>query len=136
LTFHFLFLEFGTWNKTKKYDMKIFFIWLGLICCSVTNGLIFDKFMMPEVLLLMCVPTFICVWILYIHRKVTKNWQPYISPRAGDRFPIFALTFFSVLVYSILASYTQSVFIGIITLGISSFIAFCKEIKYANQYKR
>ena len=114
--------------------MKIFLIWIGLVFCSVLNGLVFGNFPMPEKLLFMCVPSFLCVWLLYLHRKLTKEWEPYKSIWDGDRIPVFTFSFFITAIYAIIFPLSTPTGVGMITMGIASFVAFLREIRYMNVY--
>lgn len=114
--------------------MKIFLIWIGLICCSVANGLVFGNIPMPEKLLLMCIPSFLCVWLLQIHRRVTRKWKPYLSPWDGDRIPIFTISFFVTAIYAVIFPLSTPTGVGMITMGIASLVAFLREIRYTNMY--
>jgi len=54
--------------------MFIFFIWFGLICCGVANGIIFDHVNTPERYYYMVVSSAVAVILLVVHRIYTQDW--------------------------------------------------------------
>lgn len=60
-------------NKIWKV-MIIFLLWLGIVCCSVANGLIYDHVNTPERYYYMVVPSVVAVILLIIHRVYTRDW--------------------------------------------------------------
>jgi len=54
--------------------MGIFFIWLGLICCSVANCLIHDYVSTPGRYYYMIIPSVIAIALLVFHRIYTREW--------------------------------------------------------------
>ena len=56
--------------------IMLMLIWLGLICCGIANGLIYDHVQVPERYYYMMLVLFIGVIILLIHRFYTWKWKP------------------------------------------------------------
>ena len=55
--------------------MVIFFLWLGLICCAVANGLIYDRVQVPEINHYLMLVGLVAVILLAIHRLYTRHWE-------------------------------------------------------------
>ena len=123
--------------------MKIFLIWLSLICCSVANGVFFREFGDPERLVFILASLVVSGIILIIHRKITKNWETPLDMWSSPyRFPIFRLTsslcIFFLIIAAVLVLNNVAIkgefLIGIITMTIASFVAYGRERQYTLKY--
>ena len=116
-------------------NIKAFLIWFGLMCCSAANGLFYHVGQEVDyVKFLMIFPCVGVIYLLYIHRKVTKDWTPHHDPWSGYRFPIFGLTLFlslcALMLLWLVHKDGSSTMVGLITIAIASFIAFLREKDY------
>ena len=119
--------------------MKVFGIWIALICCGVANGIFYH---ISDGIgwifkLSLIFPCMIAIMLLYIHRKVTKDWKRYPDPWSGYRFPIFSLTLFlsvcALILLWLASKNNPPVTAGLITIAIASFIAFWREKDYVEE---
>ena len=122
--------------------MGIFFIWLGLICCSVANCLIHDYVSTPGRYYYMIIPSVIAIALLVFHRIYTRDWC-YIKDgtkktiKKQQRFQVFGLSaMFSAAAFlsAVLAVQTDEVswglFAGSATAMVSFFVATARESNY------
>ena len=121
--------------------MRIFIIWITILCCSIANGFLFQHFDMPENFVFMVVPTLICGVVLWWHREMTKSWEKPLDQWDWEKyhFPIFRLTMFvafvcMIMVIVVSTSNKVAILIGVGTELFSSFIAFHKEIDYTGEW--
>ena len=123
--------------------MKVFLIWLSLICCSVANGVFFREFGNPERLAFILVCSIMGAVILLIHRRITRNWEAPLDMWSSPyRFPIFRLTsslcIFFLIIAAVLVLNNVAIkgefLIGIITMTIASFVAYGRERQYTLKY--
>ena len=135
-----LFIVFIT-NK-KLMPMKIFLIWLGIILCGVINGFSYSRFNAPECYTYILVSSLICVVILIVHRKLTKNWESHdiLSESCSDyHMPIFKITLFISVFFCfcLLLSNKSREWesISCITVACASFIAYLREKKYVFKWE-
>ncbi len=113
-------------------NIKAFLIWFGLMCCSAANGLFYHVGQEVDyVKFLMIFPCVGAIYLLYLHRKITKDWISSIW--AEDRFPIFSITLFLSLVAIVLSESHQAVMVSMITSAIASAIAFWREKDYVEE---
>ena len=54
--------------------MVIFLLWLGLVCCGVANGLVYDHVQAPQSYYYMVISSIVAVILLVVHRVYTRNW--------------------------------------------------------------
>lgn len=119
--------------------MEAFFIWFGLMCCAIANGMFFDVSQEVDLVkILMIFPCVGAIYLLYLHRRITKDWiKSSNDPWTEDRFPIFSLTLFfsvfTIIMLFILRESNPSVMVGAVTTGITSAIAFLREKEYTNE---
>ena len=118
--------------------MKIFFIWIALIFCSIANGLLYDVGRVVSYeYVLMIIPCMLIICLLYIHRIETKDWSPHPDPWSGYRFPIFSLTLLlslcALMLMWVAHKNDSSTMVGLITIAIASFIAFIREKDYTEE---
>lgn len=123
--------------KQKFKIMVIFLIWLGLICCGVANGLIFDHIVTPQSYYYMAVVSVVAVGILIAHRIYTRKWSKPFNATDPHHPMIFggsSILFFFVTICSVLGALTGEVtwgfFIGCVTMFVSFSIALTKERLY------
>ena len=122
----------------KPRIMKIFLIWFGLICCGIANGLLYDESIGPRNIFFMAIPCLASLWLLFLHRRVTKGWKVYPDPWTGYRLPVFKITFcicvFAFLVFIMAPGQHEMELATAATIGISSFIALIREVNYTNDF--
>ena len=118
--------------------MKIFLIWLGLVCCSVANGIFYGlPLEMVCVVSLMAISCVAAIYLLYLHRRETIGWIPHPDPWSGSRFPIFGMTLFfslfALVMLWIIPESHPSAMAGLITIAVTSFIAYMREKDYVEE---
>ena len=118
--------------------MKILLLWLGLICCGVANGLIYDCVKTPVSYCYIGIVSVCALSMLVIHRHYTKSWCKRKEEKESDYPLVFVGTAaISVLVgvESILVMRSEGgscgFFIGCLTVFIASCIAAMREKSYA-----
>lgn len=123
--------------------MKVFLIWLSLICCSVANGVFFREFGNPERLAFILVCSIMGAVILLIHRRITRNWEAPLDMWSSPfRFPIFRLSsslcIFVLMIVAVLMlngiTIKGEFLVSIATMTIASFIAYSRERLYTLKY--
>jgi len=122
--------------------MGIFFIWLGLVCCSVANWLIYDYVGVPGRYYYMMVPSVFAIVFLIAHRVYTRNWS---YPKKKDKkdgklhyhFQVFGVSavfssamFMSTLLCVQAGEISWGAFIGSVTAVVVFSIATEKESYY------
>lgn len=125
-------------NKNTIF-MKIFFIWLGVICCGIANGLLYSNLETPKNFIFMSLASTGCVVILLIHRRITKKWKSssYVPITWRDfHLPVFRITmllsfFFLVILIFRYQDYEEHI-VACITILVASFIAYKKELSYTH----
>ena len=125
--------------------MVIFLLWLGLVCCGVANGLIYDYVSTPGRYYYMMVPSIIAIILLIFHRIYTREWsEPPKKTRKNKKkiqaqryFPVFGFSamFSSAMFLSaVLGVQTNEVswgvFVGSATAVVSFFTATARESYY------
>ena len=119
--------------------MKIFLIWLGLICCGIANGFLCEKLMRPMDILIMAIPCLASLWLLVLHRRLTTGWKAYPDPWSeGFRFPYFRISlFFSVFILIMLFILKEANSTGIvacISVALTSFVGYIRESRYTDDW--
>ena len=127
--------------------MRVLFIWLAIIACGVANGYFFSDFGWPENLVFVLCMSFVCVFLLIIHRRVTKNWKvPDIPWADGFHFPFFRISmcfsvvglvmFLAVLFISEEKNETEIVakIISCISVALASFVGYVRERQYTEDW--
>ena len=122
--------------------MVIFLLWLGLVCCSVANCLIYDYVSVPEKYYCMIIPSVIAIALLAFHRIYTREWC-YLKDgtkktiKRQQRFQVFGLSaMFSAAAFmsAVLAVQTNEgswgLFAGCATAMVSFFVATARESNY------
>lgn len=122
--------------KNKIFNvMVIFLLWLGLVCCGVANGLIYDNVQTLQSYYYMVIPSAIAVMILIIHRICTRNWCDSGDNHHSSIFGGSAVISFVMVIASLFASHTGDVssgfLVGCLTVMIAFSIAAIKERSYA-----
>ena len=117
--------------------MVIFLLWLGLVCCGVANGLIYDHVQAPQSYHYMMIPSIIAVILLIIHRVYTRHWYGAIIEGDEHHPSIFsgsAVISFIVTLSSLFAVHTGEVswgfFVACMTMLLAFTIATLKERSY------
>lgn len=128
-------------NKKNGF-MKIFAIWIGVICCGIANGLLFSWVSGPEKIVYISIISFICWGLLSIHKKITEKWNRsfnlWSDSLTGYHFPIFRVTL--VLSFALLIVFIfdkQSCDMGVvacITIVLASMIAYKRELRYTDDW--
>jgi len=117
--------------------MKIFSLWIGLVCCAIANGVIFDYVDEPNKTICMMIPSIIALILLVVHRIYTRNWTKPIDENHPSYPTVFTIstgvTFF-ILMITLLSVKTNDASWGA-AIGVGSafvffFIAWLKEMKY------
>lgn len=119
--------------------MRVLFIWLAIIACGVANGYFFSDFGWPENLVFVLCMSFVCVFLLLIHRRITKDWKASDDPwTEGFHFPYFRISlFFSVFILIMLFIVKEATTTGIVacvSVAIASFIAHLREREYTQDW--
>ena len=121
----------------------VFFIWILILCCSAANGILFERFGMPENFIFMLIPTACVTVLLWGHQRLTKDWEMPLSAwdeYSSYRFPIFwvsmvvgaiAFAFIMFLSYYMPIPYVGAILVSLGTLVISSFVANMRERCYS-----
>lgn len=122
--------------------MVIFFIWLGIVCCSVANCLIYGYVSAPGRYYYMMVPSVFAIILLIFHRIYTREWS---YPKKKDkkdgkihyRFQVFGISaifssamFLSTLLCVQTGEMSWGAFVGSATAMVSFFIATARESYY------
>ena len=119
--------------------MRIFIIWLGVVCCGIANGLLYSNLETPKNFIFMSLVSIICAVILVLHRRITKNWEKSsFVPITWREFhlPIFRITmllsfFFLVILIFRYQDYEIHI-VTCITILVASFVAYKKELSYTH----
>ena len=127
------------WNK-NTIIMKIFFIWLMIVCCGVVNGLLYSMLESPKNFIFMSLVSVICVVFLLLHRRITKNWKTPSKklPNNWSEFhlPVFRITmslsFFFLVLLIFRYQYYEVQIVASITILVASFIAYKRELNYTH----
>ncbi len=115
--------------------MKIFLIWLGIIGCGIANGFLLSGFGFPENLVFVLCSSIVCAFILFIHRRVTKDWRPHLDPWTEvPHVPIFSITLsFSIFIAVLLFIFREdnvTNIVACVSVAIASYVAYKKELDY------
>jgi len=107
--------------------MVIVLLWLGLVCCGVANGLIYDHVETFQGYYYMMIPSMVAVILLIVHRIYTRNWYGPTgkgNPHHPSIFGGSAAISFIVGFASIFAVRTGEVSWGFIIALVTMFMAF------------
>ena len=122
--------------------MVIGLIWIGLICCGVASGLIYDHVEVPHSYYYMVIPSAIAIMLLVIHYHYTMDWcKPRNKAKKNgirhQHFQVFGLSaMFSAAAFlssvlSVRSGETSwGFFIGSAMVAVSFFIATARESNY------
>lgn len=122
--------------------MVIFLIWLGIVCCGVANGLIYDYIEAPQSYYYMAAIGVLNVFPLVYHRVYTRDWRKpkkkvKKNERRQEHFQVFTLSaLFSIGAFasSLLSAQTGEtswgLFVGCTMVMVSFFIATARESYY------
>jgi len=112
--------------------MVIFLLWLGLVCCGVANGFVYDHVQTPQSYYYMVISSIIAVILLVVHRFYTCNWHD--EDHHSSVFSGSSVIFFIVTLSSLFAVHTGEVswgfFIACMTMLLSFCLATIKERSY------
>ena len=119
--------------------MKVFLIWIGVIGCGAANGFLFTGFGISENLAFVLCTSIVCVFLLIIHRRITKNWKlSNDSEIERFKFPFFRISlFFSVFILIMLFVLQEATTTGIvacISVALASLIGHTRERKYTERW--
>jgi len=120
--------------------MRVLFIWLAIIACCVANGYFFSDFGWPENLVFVLCMSIVCVFLLLIHRRITKDWKASDDPWTdeGFHFPYFRISmFFSVFILIMLFILKEANSTGIvacISVALASFVGYIRESRYTDDW--
>lgn len=78
--------------------MVIFLLWLGLICCAVANGLIYDRVQAPEINHYLLIVGLVAAILLAIHRFYTRHWEAIEDEHSKHSSVFISSTIVSVIV--------------------------------------
>ena len=112
--------------KQKFNIMVIFLIWLGLLCCCIANGEIYDCVQVPERFYYMGVVGFVALIILTIHRVYTRHWGP-VKDAMYHHSPVFVMstvTSFVLSGTSLLAIHVGEASWGFFFASLTAFILY------------
>ena len=120
--------------------MKIFLVWLGVVCCGIANGLLCSNLETPKNFIYMSLVSIVCVFFLVIHRRITRNWK--ISSRkvpstwSEFHMPVFRITmllsFFFLVLLIFRYQYYETHIVACVTILVASFIAYKRELNYTH----
>jgi len=117
--------------------MVIFLLWLGLVCCGVANGLIYNHVQTPQSHYYMVITSITAVILLIIHRVYTRHWYGAIIEGDEHHSSIFsgsAVISFIVTLSSLFAVHTEEVswgfFVACMTMLLAFTITAMKERSY------
>ena len=128
-------------NKNSNV-MVIALLWLGLICCGVATGLIYDHVQAPQSYYYMVAIGTVDVILLIYHRIYTRDWcKPKKKLKKNERrqqhFQVFGISaIFSIAAFLSSVPFLQTgecswgFFIGSAMLMVSIFIATARESDY------
>jgi len=102
-------------NKNLRI-MVIFLLWIGLVCCAVANGLIYDHVNVPDKYYYMMIVCLVAAVLLVVHRIYTKHWYP-IKDVNSQHGPIFIASMFTSFVVG--GSSLFAVHVGEVSWGFS-----------------
>ena len=115
--------------KNKIFNaMVIFLIWLGLVCCGVANGLIYDHVQAPQSYYYMVISSIVAVILLVVHRVYTRNWYDPIDEIDNHHSSVFsgsAVILFIVTLSSLFAVHTGEVSWGFFVACMTMLLSFC-----------
>ena len=117
--------------------MKIFLLWIGLICCAIANGVIYDYVDGEQKLISMMIPSGIALILLIIHRIYTRNWTKPIDDKHPSYPTVFTvstgITFFVGVIILLSVKTNDASWGAAVGVG-SAFVFFAiallKEMKY------
>ena len=108
--------------------MVIFLLWLGLVCCGVANGLVYDHVQAPQSYYYMVISSIIAVILLVVHRVYTRNWYDPIDEIDDHHSSVFsgsAVILFIVTLSSLFAVHTGEVSWGFFVACMTMLLLFC-----------
>ncbi len=71
--------------------MVIFLLWLGLLCCCIANGVIYDCVQTPDRFYCMGAVGLVAIVILTIHCIYTRHWVP-VKEAMYRNSPVFTMS--------------------------------------------
>ena len=117
--------------------MVIFLIWVGLICCGVANGFIYECVNSPVRFYYMLGVVLVILALLAIHRIYTRNWYDPVDEIDEHHPRIFSSSTaisFIVAVITLLSAQAcdapWGLFIGAMTILVAFCIATVREFSY------
>ena len=117
--------------------MKIFLLWLGLLCCSISCGIIYDCVPESSRIQYLMIPVCVAAVLLICHVIFTWNRKKPETPSDPQYQSIFTISsgvsfFFSII--GLLSVKTGDVSVGVAVCFVSAFIfffiAFLREQRY------
>jgi len=108
--------------------MVIFLLWLGLICCGVASGLIYDHVEAPQSCYYMVISSIVAVILLVVHRVYTRNRYDLIDEIDDHHSSVFsgsAVILFIVTLSSLFAVHTGEVSWGFFVACMTMLLLFC-----------
>jgi hypothetical protein len=122
--------------------MVIFLLWLGFVCCSVANGIIYDHVSTPERYYYMVIPSIIAIVLIIIHRVYTQNWcnknkKNKKKCEVSHHFQVFGLSaMFSAAMFmsALLCVQTDETSWGFFIGSVSAFVSFCFATSRESSY--
>ena len=113
--------------------MENLIIWLGLVCCSVANGLIYSGMTSFRRYVLMLLIILLAALFIQIYYRFTKDLKDKEHTEYEEyRIPIFtksALLAISVLIVASIFGWA-GVIVSSITAMLSFIVALCREMEY------
>ena len=121
--------------------MKIFLLWIGLVCCSIANGIIYDNVDCSERFNYILIPCIIASILLITHFIMTNKWEKtVINGRSlhPTVFTISAGVSLFVLIITLLSVKTNDASwgaaVGVTSAFVFFVIAALTEIRYVKVF--
>ena len=121
--------------------MKIFLLWIGLVCCSIANGIIYDNVDCSERFNYILIPCIIASILLITHFIVTSKWEKTINNGRSLHPTVFSISAgvsFFVLIITLLSVKTNDASWGAAVGVTSAFVFFVvaslTEVRYTKLF--
>ncbi len=106
----------------------------ALICCGIANWFVFDRFSGPEKYFCMLLVALICLVLIIVHRRRTKDWcndghDDYDEDHSMIFVPSTFASFVAIL-FGLFSCASLGFFVGVLTFGIPCGIISKREIEY------
>lgn len=121
--------------------MKIFLLWIGLVCCSIANGIIYDNVDCSERFNYILIPCIIASILLITHFIITNKWEKTVINGRSFHPTVFTISAgvsFFVLIITLLSVKTNDASwgaaVGVTSAFVFFVIAALTEIRYVKVF--